>query len=172
MWFLKCRLNDRKDFVKFIVKGLSNNVLQPFEEGKYRKEPSLSSLNEDSSSRLRSSSLTSGETGRRIRHMTGLPSRPTVNRNSGPDEKQALLTFHQELTETCVDLMARYTYANCGVNPRRSKVTEFLLSQGQSCSWLVGSSMVITVTVSGCSQTTNKVFLFVIADFSILELNL
>ena len=53
--------------------------------------------------------------------------------------------------------MARYTYANCGVNPRRSKVTDFLLSQGQSCSWLVGN-MVITVTVSGCSQTTNKVF--------------
>ena len=61
--------------------------------------------------------------------MTGLPSRPNVNRNSGPDEKQLLLTFHQELTETCVDLMARYSFSNCGVSPKRSNVTHFLLSQ-------------------------------------------
>ena len=33
MWFLKCRLANRKGFVKFIVKGLGANVLQPFEEG-------------------------------------------------------------------------------------------------------------------------------------------
>ena len=29
MWFLKCRMTNRKDFVKFIVKGLGSNVLQP-----------------------------------------------------------------------------------------------------------------------------------------------
>ena len=29
MWFLKCRMTIRKDFVKFIVKGLGSNVLQP-----------------------------------------------------------------------------------------------------------------------------------------------
>ena len=79
--------------------------------------------------RLRSSSLTSDNPSRRVRHMTGLPSRPNVNRNSGPDEKQLLLTFHQELTETCVDLMARYSFSNCGVSPKRSNVTQFLLSQ-------------------------------------------
>ena len=60
MWFLKCRLSNRKDFVKFIVKGLGSNVLQPFEEGNFRKVdsgPSLASLNQDSSNRQRSSSL-------------------------------------------------------------------------------------------------------------------
>ena len=51
------------------------------------------------------------------------------------DEKQALLTFHQELTETCLEFMSRYSFANCGVTPRRDKVTAFLLSQGQSRSW-------------------------------------
>ena len=53
MWFLKCRLSNRRDFVKFIVKGLGSNVLQPFEEGNFRKEPvqNLASLNEDSSNR-------------------------------------------------------------------------------------------------------------------------
>ena len=51
--------------------------------------------------------------------MTGVPSRPATHRHSGPDEKQALLTFHQELTETCVDLMSRYSFANCGVTPRK-----------------------------------------------------
>ena len=71
------------------------------------------------------------------------------------DEKQALLTFHQELTETCVDLMSRYSFANCGVTPRRDKVTAFLLSQGQSSSWILGT-MILTVTVSGCTQAGNR----------------
>ena len=87
--------------------------------------------------------------------MTGVPSRPATHRNSGPDEKQALLTFHQELTETCVDLMSRYSFANCGVTPRRDKVTAFLLSQGQSSSWILGT-MILTVTVSGCAQAGNR----------------
>ena len=94
------RLTQRKDCVKFIVKGLGSNILQHFEEGNFRKEQSLSSLNEDSSSRVRSTSLTSDTTNRRVRHMTGVPSRPATHRHSGLGEKQALLTFHQELTET------------------------------------------------------------------------
>ena len=155
MWFLKCRLNNRREFVKFIIKGLGSNVLQPFEEGNFRKEQSLSSLNEDSSKRIRSGSLNSDTTQRRQRHMTGVPTRPNVNRNSGPDEKQALLTFHQELTETCVDLMSRYSFANCGVSPNRDKVTAFLLSQGASNSWILGTS-IITVTVSGCAASANR----------------
>ncbi|KAF4522184.1 hypothetical protein B566_EDAN007331 [Ephemera danica] len=53
VWFLKCRLPFRRDFVKFIITGLKANVLVPFEEG---KKPEL--VNEDSSSRKRSSSLT------------------------------------------------------------------------------------------------------------------
>ena len=85
----------------------------------------LSSLNADSSARMRSISLTLDTSTRRVRHMTGviiqyfwwvlidfwlsgLPSTPTINRNSGPS-RQALLTFHQELTEPFIDLMAKYS---------------------------------------------------------------
>ena len=156
MWFLKCRLANRKGFVKFIVRGLGANVLQPFEEGKFRKESgsNLSSYNEDSSSRQRSSSLTSEVTSRRVRHMTGLPSKTSIS-SATQQDRQAQLTFHQELTETCVDLMARYTFSNCGVSPRRSAVTSVLLSQGSSSSWLVGT-MIVTLTVSGCAQSANR----------------
>ena len=69
MWFLKCRLATRKDFVKFIIKGLGSNVLQPFEEGNFRKVESgssLASLNQDSSNRQRSSSLKEETTSRRV----------------------------------------------------------------------------------------------------------
>ena len=34
MWFLKCRLAFRQNFVQFIISGLNNNVLINFEEGK------------------------------------------------------------------------------------------------------------------------------------------
>jgi hypothetical protein len=36
---------------------------------------------------------------------TGVTSRPQVARTSGPDERQALHTFHQELTETCIGIV-------------------------------------------------------------------
>ena len=42
-----------------------------------------------------------------MRHNSGVSSRPTINRLSGPDERQALFTFHKELTKTCVHLIAR-----------------------------------------------------------------
>ena len=86
--------------------------------------------------------------------MTGLPSKSSISHSSQQD-RQAQLTFHQELTETCVDLMGRYTFSNCGVSPRRSAVTSVLLSQGLSTSWLVGS-MIVTLTVSGCAQSATR----------------
>ena len=110
MWFLKCRLANRKDFVKFILKGLNSNILQPFEEGNFRtrEERNLASLNQDSSNRKRCSSLKEETPSRRVRHMTGVSSRPNLQKPTQPDERQVLLTFHQELTETCQDLMARF----------------------------------------------------------------
>lgn len=37
MWFLKCRLAFRPNFVSFIVNGLDNNILKSFEEGGFRR---------------------------------------------------------------------------------------------------------------------------------------
>ncbi|XP_077299280.1 TSC complex subunit tuberin isoform X2 [Arctopsyche grandis] len=141
-WFLKCRLPFRRDFVKFIKHGLHNNILKPFEEGKSKQD--FIDLNQDSSSRKRSSSLT--EQGSRRRE---LPTRPALGELRTPQE--ASNTFHIELTETCIDLMARYTYSPCISAPKRSSTTDFLLSGGQSTAWLLGHK-IITVTTSGCSQ--------------------
>merc|ERR1719412_2942805 len=37
MWFLKCRLAYRQNFVQFIISGLNSNVLSNFDEGGFRK---------------------------------------------------------------------------------------------------------------------------------------
>ena len=37
MWFLKCRLAFRQNFVSFIVNGLNSNVFKSFEEGGLRR---------------------------------------------------------------------------------------------------------------------------------------
>ena len=109
---------------------------------------------QDSSGRNRSSSLNEDTPSRRVRHMTGVSSRPTLARPE-PDERQVLLTFHQELTETCQDLMARYAFSNCGVQPKLGPVAEQLLSQCTSRYWLVGNT-IVTITVSGCAQESGK----------------
>lgn len=117
VWFLKCRLPFRRDFIKYITKGLQTNVLVPFEETNIRTN--LSNMNEDSSNRKRSSSLTEQSSRRRERPSIARPdgkpgiefSRHTIDR--------ALLTFYEELTETCIDFMGRYTFSSCNALPRR-----------------------------------------------------
>ncbi|XP_015588565.1 tuberin [Cephus cinctus] len=152
VWFLKCRLPFRRDFVKFITTGLKANVLIPFEEGHLMK-PDFSLINEDSSNRKRSSSLTEqGSRGRRERPLI-------ANRMIGegrtvdlkPPIGDSLMTFHVELTETCIDLMARYTFSTYSALPRRLPAADFLLKDGQSMTWLLGNR-VITITTSGCSN--------------------
>lgn len=36
-----------------------------------------------------------------------------------PPIDDALMGFHRELTETCIDLMARYTFSTCSAVPKR-----------------------------------------------------
>ncbi|XP_069978306.1 tuberin isoform X7 [Penaeus vannamei] len=62
-----------------------------------------------------------------------------------------MIQFHNDLRETCVDLMARYTFASCAPLPKRGTVAEMLVSGGQSQTWLIGNKL-ITITTSGCSQ--------------------
>lgn len=151
VWFLKCRRTFRRDFVKFIITGLKANVLVPFEEGQMMKNVDIT--NEDSTNRKRSSSLTEQGSRRRERPISGasrLDSRGPVS-DLKPPIDEALMTFHRELTETCIDLMARYTFSTCAAMPVRQPSAEFLLHGGQSMTWLLGNKL-ITVTTSGCSQ--------------------
>ena len=44
MWFLKCRLAFRQNFVSFIVNGLNNNIMKSFEEGGFRRGSNAAAL--------------------------------------------------------------------------------------------------------------------------------
>ncbi|XP_032669228.1 tuberin [Odontomachus brunneus] len=152
VWFLKCRLPFRRDFVKFITTGLKANVIVPFEEGHLMKSD-FSVINEDSSNRKRSSSLT--EQGSRGRRERPIMANRMIGESRALDLKppidEALMNFHIELTETCIDLMARYTFSNFSARPKRLPAADFLLKEGQSMTWILGNRL-ITVTTSGCSN--------------------
>ncbi|CAF4953558.1 unnamed protein product [Pieris macdunnoughi] len=142
-WFLKCRLSYRRNFVRFIIHGLHNYVIVPFEE-RLQRGHAPEPANEDSSNRQRSSSLGSRAT-----------PRPLAGRAERAAGSSAPAAFHVELTETCVDLLARYTFTPCSVKPHRSEAAEFLLRGGQATTWLVGHKL-LTVTTSGCTQVAAR----------------
>ncbi|CAH1389862.1 unnamed protein product [Nezara viridula] len=148
-WFLKCRLPFRRDFVKFIITGLKTNIFLCFED-LHLGVRSSELVNEDSSNRKRSSSLT--EQGSRKRE-----NRPSVSSRLDlkPPMDESLVSFHKELTETCLDLMAMYTFSTCSPIPKRSSCAEKILNGGQSMTWLVGNKLV-TVTTSGCTLKALK----------------
>ncbi|XP_003501554.1 tuberin isoform X9 [Cricetulus griseus] len=135
MWFIRCRLPFRKDFVPYITKGLRSNVLMSFddtpEKDSFRARST--SLNERPKSRIQTS-LTSASLG-------------SADENSMAQADDNLKNLHLELTETCLDMMARYVFSNFTAVPKRSPVGEFLLAGGRTKTWLVGNKLV-TVTTS------------------------
>ncbi|RZF45475.1 hypothetical protein LSTR_LSTR009346 [Laodelphax striatellus] len=154
VWFLKCRLPFRRDFVKFIIKGLRANVLAPFEEEDRRQKADF--INEDSSNRKRSSSLTEQGSRTRARQLAGARlENARANMDLKPQLDESLMTFHRELTETCIDLMVRYTHFTSAGIPKRLSTADFLLNGGQSVTWIIGHKL-ITVTTSGCCQKALK----------------
>lgn len=140
-WFLKCRLPLRRNFVNYVIKGFETNVQMPFDEV---KKVDFSTVNEDSSNRKRSSSLT--EQGTKNRE------RPSLQHLRIKSDEAAVYNFHMELAETCIDFLARHTYSPCSALPKRLPTADFLLAGGQSMTWLVGHNL-ITITTSGCSST-------------------
>ncbi|XP_054636299.1 tuberin isoform X4 [Dunckerocampus dactyliophorus] len=130
MWFIRCRLPFRKDFVQYITKGLRSNALLPFDDG-----------HEQSSFRARSTSLNERP-----------KSLGSADENAVTQADEGLKTVHLELTETCLDMMARYVFSNFSALPKRSPIAEFLLAGGRSMTWLVGNKLV-TITTSGGVRT-------------------
>uniref|UniRef100_A0A8C1IAL0 Tuberin n=1 Tax=Cyprinus carpio TaxID=7962 RepID=A0A8C1IAL0_CYPCA len=139
MWFIRCRLAFRKDFVQYITKGLRSNALLPFDD-----------THEQSSFRARSTSL--NERPKRMQTSSTTCSLGSADENAVMQADDALKTVHLELTETCLDMMARYVFSNFSALPKRSPIAEFLLSGGPSMTWLVGNKLV-TITTSGGSRT-------------------
>ncbi|XP_043071369.1 tuberin isoform X2 [Drosophila grimshawi] len=130
-WFLKCKLEMRKNLFGYIKSALQSNTV---------KINSVN-VNEDSSNRKRSTSLTE-----------------LVSRNSAATRNdyemrlrmdKTLRNFHAELTDTCFDFLARHTYSPCPSLPKRLPAIEHLLKDGVSQTWLVGHNLV-TITTAGC----------------------
>nr|XP_008541537.1 PREDICTED: tuberin isoform X5 [Equus przewalskii] len=134
MWFIRCRLPFRKDFVPYITKGLRSNVLLSFDDPP-----------EKDSFRARSTSL--NERPKRIQTSLTSASLGSADENSMAQADDNLKNLHLELTETCLDMMARYVFSNFTAVPKRSPVGEFLLAGGRTKTWLVGNKLV-TVTTS------------------------
>nr|XP_045017592.1 tuberin isoform X3 [Jaculus jaculus] len=178
MWFIKCRLPFRKDFVPYITKGLRSNVLLSFddtpEKDSFRARST--SLNERPKSSLRiaraprqglnnsppvkelkescaaeafrcRSISVSEHVVRRIQTSLTSASLGSADENSMAQADDNLKSLHLELTETCLDMMARYVFSNFTAVPKRSPVGEFLLAGGRTKTWLVGNKLV-TVTTS------------------------
>ncbi|XP_030279372.1 tuberin isoform X3 [Sparus aurata] len=139
MWFIRCRLPFRKDFVQYITKGLRSNALLPFDDS-----------HEQSSFRARSTSL--NERPKRMHTSTTTCSLGSADENAMTQADEGLKTVHLELTETCLDMMARYVFSNFSALPKRSPIAEFLLAGGRSMTWLVGNKLV-TITTSGGVRT-------------------
>ncbi|XP_063790963.1 tuberin isoform X2 [Pseudophryne corroboree] len=176
MWFIRCRLSLRRDFVPYITKGLRSNVLQSFddtpEKGSFRARST--SLNErpkslklskhakpalndsspvkemrDLSSAFRSRSISVSERAAYSRMQTSVTSSSlsSADESSMAQADDSLKNLHLELTEICLDMMARYAFSNFTAVPKRSPVGEFLLDGGRTKTWLVGNKLV-TVTTS------------------------
>ncbi|KAF7689317.1 hypothetical protein HF521_012670 [Silurus meridionalis] len=182
MWFIRCRMPFRKDFVQYITKGLRSNALLPFddshEQSSFRARST--SLNERPKSlrtakvakqsqsanspvkelkdlsamdAFRSRSISVSEHAvRRMQTSTTTCSLGSADENSVMQADDALKTVHLELTETCLDMMARYVFSNFSALPKRSPIAEFLLAGGPSMTWLVGNKLV-TITTSSGSRT-------------------
>lgn len=111
---------------------MQTNVLVPFEETKTIFNQNLSELNQDSSDRKRSSSLT--EQGSRRRPVSSIRmDKPVLNK---PSAEKSLTTFYEELTETCLDLMARYAFSPCSALPRRYFISLYFLIRMSFLSFL------------------------------------
>ncbi|XP_061008551.1 tuberin isoform X8 [Dama dama] len=178
MWFIRCRLPFRKDFVPYITKGLRSNVLLSFddtpEKDSFRarstslnerpkslriarppkqglnNSPPMKELKESSAAdafRCRSISVSEHVVRSRIQTSLTSASLGSADESSMAQADDNLKNLHLELTETCLDMMARYVFSNFTAVPKRSPVGEFLLAGGRTKTWLVGNKLV-TVTTS------------------------
>ncbi|KAI1307708.1 Tuberin [Halotydeus destructor] len=133
MWFLKCRLFWRKQFAKFIRKGLEQNIT-PSEEFRTR--------------------VRSGGAEVQSPPVPPEPESQAPLRQAAASGHQHSVSHHaetlrRELFEASMDLLSRYTFGMCSSVPQKTPFAEFLLDRSQSCTWLVGHKL-ITITTTCC----------------------
>ncbi|KAB0401437.1 hypothetical protein E2I00_009221 [Balaenoptera physalus] len=151
MWFIRCRLPFRKDFVPYITKGLRSNVLLSFddtpEKDSFRarstslnerpkslriarppkqglnNSPPVKEFKESSAAdafRCRSISVSEHVVRSRIQTSLTSASLGSADENSMAQADDNLKNLHLELTETCLDMMARYVFSNFTAVPKSS----------------------------------------------------
>uniref|UniRef100_S4R7P3 Tuberin n=1 Tax=Petromyzon marinus TaxID=7757 RepID=S4R7P3_PETMA len=182
MWFIRCRLPFRKDFVQYITKGLRSNALLPLlpfdenaDQSNFRarstslsdkptrslrsarpsRQPGLGSSSPIKDVRelplaasFRSRSISVSDQVHRSRMETRLGGMTSGSmEENAPLADDSLKLVHLELTEICLDMIARFAFSNFSTMPKRSPAAEFLLAGGQTMSWLVGNK-IITITTS------------------------
>lgn len=159
-WFLKARLQWRKGYADYIIEGIAKNIDKSIQDSKQLQrqlEDSGSNkgfhlVNEDSSLRKRSSSLTEQSNRRKEINnpqiMKMKAQRAALQSLSNKDFD--MHGFHIELIETCIDFMTRHTYSLSLALPRRMPSANYLLrGGGQSKTWVVGHA-VVTITTNAC----------------------
>lgn len=156
-WFLKSRLQWRKQYAKYIIEGIVKNIQIDWDSNKsfFDRDYKLNA-NEDSTNRKRSSSLT--EQGSKRKDPIVLQKAKELKQRQQENMKNFdMHNFHLELIETCIDFMVRHTYSLSSPMPPRNRLpsADFLLKGGQTQTWVVGSSL-ITITTSGCSTNPVK----------------
>ncbi|XP_062036593.1 tuberin isoform X5 [Lepus europaeus] len=162
MWFIRCRLPFRKDFVPYITKDSfrarstslnerpkSLRIARAPRPGLTHSPPVDECKGSPATEAFRCRSVSVSEHGVRSRIQTSLTSASlgSADENSMAQADDSLRNLHLELTETCLDMMARYVFSNFTAVPKRSPVGEFLLAGGRTKTWLVGNKLV-TVTTS------------------------
>uniref|UniRef100_A0A182SBU4 Tuberin-type domain-containing protein n=1 Tax=Anopheles maculatus TaxID=74869 RepID=A0A182SBU4_9DIPT len=115
-----------------------------------QQQQSSSTTGQRASGASVASSTASGSTVSIAQSSAQLPSQKVYSISPLNDD---MYRFHCELADTCVDFMVRHTFSPCSGISKRLPSAEFLLSGGQSMTWLVGHDL-ITITTSGCSGVT------------------
>lgn len=75
-------------------------------------------LNEDSSNRKRSTSLTERSSSRNT-SSSNITTNRSENEMMRPLMNASLKCFYAELAETCIDFLARHTFSPCSALPKR-----------------------------------------------------
>lgn len=153
-WFLKARIQWRKDYAKYIIDGIAKNIDKDKSIRDEKQQQALEAetkllVNEDSSLRKRSSSFGARPT---------MSSKINSKEHPGQKMKQRVQDlqgfdvhgFHIDLIETCIDFLDRNTYSLSSSLPKRIPAADFLLrGGGQSKTWIVGHN-IVTVTTNAC----------------------
>ncbi|XP_032221463.2 tuberin-like isoform X2 [Nematostella vectensis] len=138
-WFVRARVAYRRGFVGFIAKALRTSMALPAERYDSRGD------SPSQGTRGRTSSVGTGQ-------QSYSPQGPVrlASPVSPPQAKETEYGFHAEMSEVCMDMMARYAFAPGLAPPKRTAAMDYLLSRGISKKWLVGNT-IVTITTSGTS---------------------